>query len=105
MIFNKFSDVKNHGMVAFVKRDFWSDLRNDAYSSIGISQPTLDAGQKVIDAGKSILPPGGNIPINSTGIIPESQPFTMPKGFSITPMMAIGILGVVGLAFYFRKAI
>lgn len=62
-MFNKFSDRANHGKIADVKRDAWSDLVGNGLSSIGISQTNRDQAQAVIDYGKNqILPKGGAVP-------------------------------------------
>lgn len=103
-MFGKFSDRATHGKIADVKRDFWSDFRNQAYETAGISPVALQVGQAVIDTTqKSLLPPGGNIPTVNNGAIPTAD-IALPKpGFKITPTIAVGILVVVAAAFYFRK--
>jgi len=93
-----------------VKRDWFSDLRDNTLDSIGITQDVRESLQPVVDQaaqlGGSLLPSGGQVPPNTQGIAASEVVSNALNGVNTVFMTKIGgvpvmvwIGGIVGLAF------
>jgi len=104
-ILDKFGDFKNHGKIAAVNNDWFSDLRNNTLDSLGVTKDIRDAAQPVIDYGKNqVLPQGGAVqpydPGNSSEWIATGYKYVS----NASPLMiAGGVLLVVAAVYYIGK--
>ena len=104
MLFSKFSDRANHGKIADVKNDLWSDFRNNVYSSVGLSTDQLAVGQAAIDYGKNqVLPAGGAVPVKPSNV-GSVWIQTKVAGVS-TPMLIGGILVILAGVYFYKKGV
>jgi hypothetical protein len=104
MISNKFSDRTTHGKIADTYNDWFSDQRNAAYATLGISQPALDAGQAAIEYGKnSVLPLGGQLPEYDSSVGSKVISTGYNVGFNLSPMLIVGGIVIIGAIYYLAK--
>ena len=59
---------------ASLKRDFFSDLRDQVFTDAGVTQAQRDAAQPYVSKIPSLLPSGGNIPSVPQNTYSAQQP-------------------------------